>query len=139
MSMSLYVMLTAEHNPSSKDLNTAAITQQIPIEYTTNISLKKHNGYLPVKLQEFDTGVEVHTVPTSDAPLLLTKTDMTHEQGIIYQLRWSGDFKEGAAAFYTAITLSTHYKGIAFDPESGIKLDTEQLTQGAETFFNLRQ
>ena len=139
MSMSLYLILALGSGPTTPELNAAAIEYKVPIEYTAETDLSKHSGYLPVKLKGIETGVEIHVIPKSEVPSVLENTDITPESGVVYQFRWGGNFMEGATAFYTAVVLTEKYNGIAFDPESGMKIGIEQLNQGADIFFNMEE
>jgi hypothetical protein len=137
MSMGLYVVLALATAPSSDEINSAAKELNIPIEISA-AELTSHSGFLPVKVAGNDSGVQTFIYPATEAKGSIPENEKIDiSNSIVFEFRWGGNFKEAAAAFYTAQVLTMKYKGVAFDPESGIFLGPEQIAQGAEVFANL--
>ena len=124
--------------PSPEEINLGAKELNIPIEINTEADLGKHTGYLPIKVSGNESGVETYIYPASKIKDIIPENgDLDIDNSIVVQFRWGGSFKEAVAAFYTAQVLTVKYNGVAFDPESGMFLESQQLAQGAEAFAAL--
>ncbi|WP_016954316.1 hypothetical protein [Catenovulum agarivorans] len=130
MSMSLFVVLALEIEPNTNDLNAAAKELAYVVEYTPNVNLKKHSGFLPAKLESQDAGMETYSFAVSELPApfksLLPKQ---YSQGVVYQFKFGGNPIEAQTAFTTAIILSSKYNGITIEDQSGAILSPEQLAE----------
>jgi len=137
MSMGLYVVLALTKAPTSDDINAGAKELSVPIVISTT-GLSSYSGFLPMKVSGTDSGVEIDVYPAIEAADIIPKNgSLDIDSSIVFEFRWGGDFKEAAAAFYTAQVLTVKYNGIVYDPESGVFLDSEQVAYGAEVFDNL--
>jgi hypothetical protein len=138
MSMSLYVVLALKTMPSPEEINLDAKELNIPIEISVDADLSKHTGYLPINVSGNDSGVEVYVFPASELEDVIPQSEsIDFGNSIAVEFRWGGNFKEAIAAFYTAQVLTMKYNGVAFDPESGIFIESEQLAQGAAAFESM--
>ncbi|KMT67057.1 hypothetical protein [Catenovulum maritimum] len=138
MSMSLFVVLALEVEPNSNTLNLSAKEFGYNIEYSKNVELKRHTGFLPAVLDNQKTGVELYSFLADELPnqfKVLVPTD--YQQGFVYQLKFSGDAMEVKTAFTTAIILNTKYNGVAIEDQSGALLSVEQLTQSLAYFSSM--
>lgn len=136
MSMNLYVVLALTTAPSSSEINTHAQELSIPIEISAT-DLSKHSGFLPIKVSGNDSGVETYVYPASKAADDIPENEKINvSSSIVFEFRWGSNFKEAAAAFYMAQVLTAKYNGVAFEPQSGMFLESEQMAQGAEAFAN---
>jgi len=139
MSMSLFVVLALEVELNTNDLNKAAKEIGYAVEYTQNIELKKHSGFLPAKFESKDGGMETYFFSVSDLPVpFKSLLPEKYSQGYVYQFRFGGNPVEAQTAFTTAIIMSTKYNGITIEDQSGKILSTEQLVQALPYFTSMQ-
>ena len=132
------MVLALEVEPNTNEMNIAAKELGYRIEYTENIELKTHMGFLPAKIDKKDAGVEVYSYTVSDSPeTFKTKVPENLSQGYVYQLRFGGIPKESQTAFNTAIILITKYNGVTIDDQEGALLTPENLLEALSYFERL--
>jgi len=140
MSMYILVFLALDKKISTNDLNAATVKHNIPVAYSENIKLVEHKGFLPSKLNSSDSGVTSFADKCSKySEIVSNKAILSNPNCVAFELSWGSNFREGAVAFYTALALSEEYSAVAFDPQSNIVLDKNQLKLGAKTFANFPQ
>ena len=135
MSMSLFVVLALEIEPNTRELNQTANELGYLIEYSPNIELKKHSGFIPVTLDGQKAGVELYSYSTNELPeQFKTLLPNNYKQGVVYQFRFGGNPKEAQVAFTSAIIINTKYNGVAIEDQSGALLSVEQLAEALPYF-----
>jgi len=135
MSMSLFVVLALGEDLNTNDLNSIANELGYAIEYSKNIELNKHTGFLPAKLDTKDAGMETYYLAVSDLPKILrTRIPKELSNGDVYQLRFGGNPVEAQTAFTTAIILNTKYEGVTIEDQAGTILSIEQLLDALRYF-----
>jgi len=135
MSLSLFVVLALEVELNTNDLNLTAKELGYKIEYTKNIELKTHTGFLPVKLENQKSGAEFYSYPVSELnDVFKSKLPKEYSNGIVYQMSFGGNPIEAKTAFTSAILITTKYNGVAIDDQSGTLLTTEMLSQALPFF-----
>ena len=135
MSMSLFIILALESEPMTSDFNKVSKELSYNIEYSENIKLKEHSGFLPVVLNSKKSGIEVYSYPYSNLPEGLNNAaEISFGESLVYQLNFGGSPMEGATAFTTAAILCGTYDCVAIEGEGGGVLTLEQLKQGSEMF-----
>lgn len=138
MSMSLFVVLALEVEPNTNDLNTAAKELAYVVEYTPNINLKKHSGFLPAKLESKDAGMETYSFSVSELPEnFKSQLPKQYFLGYVYQFKFGGNPTEAQTAFTSAIIMSTKYNGITIEDQSGVVLSPEQLVEALPYFMGM--
>jgi len=140
MSMELFLFVAIESSLKTEDINLIAKKYEPIAVYEENIDLLSHTGFVSVRFGKLQTGVETYKLNYDDvAKYIPTNEDIDPNNTIVIQFRWGGDFKEGATALYTASILSAKYNGIAFDPMSGMYVNSTQLMEGYQAFLQYAQ
>ena len=135
MSMSLFVILALDIEPNTNELNTAAKELGYAVQYTQNVELKKHSGFLPAKFESKDSGMETYSFSVSELPdTFKSRVPVKYAQGYVYQLKFGGNPIEAQMVFTTAIIMSAKYNGITIEDQSGTLLSTEQLVEALPYF-----
>jgi hypothetical protein len=89
MSINLFVVLALEVEPNTNVLNAAAKETGYVVEYTQNIELKKHSGFLAAKFEYKDAGMEIYSFSVSDLPVpFKSQLPEKYSQGYVYQFRF---------------------------------------------------
>ncbi|MES9950910.1 MAG: hypothetical protein ABW118_18280 [Candidatus Thiodiazotropha sp.] len=130
MSMSLFVVLALGVEPNTNELNQFSKENGHNIEYTHNVVLNEHSGFLPAILNSQEAGMEIYSFSTSEFPEPFKSViPANYSEGVVYQLRYGGNPIEAQSAFTTAAILITKYNGVAIDDQSGNLMSPEQLIQ----------
>ena len=137
MSMTLYVIMSLSDVPNTDDLNEISKSLDVPVVYSENVDLKEHSGFLPAKLNGMDSGVETYVAPLSDFTDYFPSHDFSsYSEPVVVTFRWGGNMEEMIVALNSAYLLGYQKQAIAFEPQSGIYLDNEQVKEGAEAMAN---
>jgi len=83
-------------------------------------SLERHSGYLPMRFERQDTGVEFDLQGGREAIDELMRDGVEAGFDRAAALRWGGDLAEAAAAVCTAAALARLTGGTTFDPAAGV-------------------
>ncbi len=135
MSMVLLVIMALESSPDEKDLNSAAKSLNVPIEFMAKVNLKEQSGFLPVSLNGNETGYETYFGSFEEIKSHLSEnSEINFKHPVVYHFKFGGHAQEVAAAFYTAYILAEKYGAVAFDTEGGSYLSATQLKQAASAF-----
>ena len=136
MSMTLYVILTLSDVPNTTALNEKAARLKTPLEFSENIDLRTHSGFLPIKLGGEPSGVETYTSPYSEFTDYFPDFDISpYKEPVVITFRWGGDLNEMVVALNSAYLLSHDVVATVFEPQSGMFLTSEQVKKGADAMF----
>lgn len=136
MSMTLYVILTLSDVPNTTALNEKAARLKTPLEFSENIDLRTHSGFLPIKLGGEPSGVETYTSPYSEFTDYFPDFDISpYKEPVVITFRWGGDLNEMVVALNSAYLLSHDVVSTVFEPQSGMFLTSEQVKEGADAMF----
>lgn len=136
MSMTMYVILSVSDVPNTNSLNELSKHLTVPISYSENVDLKKHTGFLPVKLKGEDSGVETYMSPLSEFSDYFPSFDSSaYQEPVVITFRWGGDMNEMIVALNSAYLLGYEKRSTVFEPQSGMFLTNEQVKEGADAMF----
>jgi hypothetical protein len=138
MSIELLVVLAASKAPDWASWNQALFDAHVPASLARSVDLRRHTGFLPVRVQGRATGfyflVESASELTTQYPALAT---LPLSEPIVYSLSFGGHPEECAAAFLSAAVLVSRFQGVVFDPQAGAMLSLEQVNDGARQCLSL--
>lgn len=140
MSLSLFLIVALENNPTTNEMNEFAKSLNVEVQYENNINLKEHGGFIPATLRGNEAGCEFHYYSYEETPneyKNLAQTQKMIDKPVVYQLRFGGVAIEGATAFATAIIFANKYNAIVIEGEGGEIIPEQQLTQGLEAFIEM--
>lgn len=133
MSMTMYVILSLSDVPNTNSLNELSVQLNTPVQYLENVDLKKHTGFLPVKLKGEDSGVETFMSPLSEfSDYFPAFHSSAFIEPVVVTFRWGGDMNEMVVALNSAYLLGYQKNSATFEPQSGVFLSNEQVKEGAE-------
>ncbi|KTF12244.1 hypothetical protein, partial [Pseudoalteromonas sp. 10-33] len=91
MSMTMYVILTLSDVPNTNSLNELSKQLNAPVQYLENVDIKKHTGFLPVKLNGEESGVETYMSPLSEFTDYFPSFDSSgYDEPVVVTFRWGG-------------------------------------------------
>jgi hypothetical protein len=138
MSVELLVVLAASKAPDWSSWNQALWEAHVPASLARSVDLRRHEGFLPVRVQGRATGFYFLVESASDLamqyPALATVPLI---KPIVYSLSYGGRPEECAAAFLAASVLVSRFAGVVFDPQQGALLNLEQVNDGARQCLSL--
>ncbi|KTF09001.1 hypothetical protein [Pseudoalteromonas sp. H103] len=137
MSMTLYVILSLSDVPNTDSLNELSKKLNVPVYYSENVDFTKHTGFLPVKLNDEDSGVETYMSPLSEFSDYFPSFDSsTYQEPVVITFRWGGDMNEMIVALNSAYLIGCEKESIVFEPQGGTFLTNEQVKEGAVAMSN---
>ena len=133
MSLDLFVILAAAQAPDVDRWNKALAATRSPATLVEVNDLSTHTGFLPVLIDGQRTGFEFYRSESlSDLaahyPVL---SRLKVEKPVVYQLVYHGDFRECAAAFYSASVLVAKFGGTALESQGGVIMGASDLLNAA--------
>jgi hypothetical protein len=132
MSVELLVVLAASKAPNWASWNDALFAAHVPASFSRSVDLRRHTGFLPVRVQGRATGLYFLVESASDLSVQYPSLANTPLQDpIVYSLSYGGHSDECAAVFLSASVLVSRFDGVAFDPQQGALLSLEQVMDGA--------
>lgn len=138
MSVELLVVLAASKAPDWSSWNQALWEAHLPASLARSVDLRRHNGFLPVRVRGHATGFYFLVESASDLaqqyPALST---VALERPVVYSLSYGAHAEECAAAFLSASVLVSRFQGVVFDPQQGARLTLEQVNDGASQCLSL--
>jgi len=137
MTVELLIVLAAAKAPDWSSWNQALWEARAPASLARSVDLKRHTGFLPVRLSGRATGFYFQVESATDAAVLypmLAQLPLT--QPVVYSLTF-GRPEECAAAFLSATVLVSRFEGFAFDPQQNTLLSLEQVQAGAQQCLGL--
>ena len=133
MSMELLVFLALEKTPNVAAWNDALRETGVPVQISASVDLSKHSGFLPMKLGDENTGLYFLTEEYADLAAQIPELSrLPFEKIVVFSLGYGGDFKEGAAVFYSASALVAKFEGVAFDTQGGQFMTVAELLDAAK-------
>lgn len=134
MSMTMYVIMSISDVPNTNALNELSNQLNTPVQYSENVDLKEHTGFLPVKLKGNNSGVETYMSPLSEFSDYFPNFDSSsYKEPVVITFRWGGDLQEMVVALNSAYLLGYEKNSTVFEPQSGMFLTNEQIKEGADT------
>jgi hypothetical protein len=138
MSMELYVLFAMQDAPSLDDWKRALSEHSIPVSITEEVDLRTHSGFLPMRLEDTDTGLYFLVDDYSDLAAHFPQlTNVSIEDPVVYSLGFGGHQDEGAVVFYSAYALAVAFNGIAFESQGGTFVNAESLLEAAKLFHEM--
>jgi hypothetical protein len=138
VSLELLIVLASSKAPDWSSWNQALWDARAPASLAQSVDLRRHNGFLPVRVEGRATGFHFVAEPAVDLfPLYPAIASMPLENPVVYSLSFGGRPDECAAAFLSASVLVSRFDGIAFDPQQGAVLSLEQVNDGAKQCLTL--
>ena len=117
MSMELFVIGGLARNPTFELSQSELKASQSPAQFTQEVDLEEHTGFLPMKVQGRDTGFFLLRQSYSElAAYYPAVRELKQEESIVYSLGYGGDFYECASVFYLAAGVVALFDGKAFEP-----------------------
>jgi hypothetical protein len=138
MGVELLVVLAASKAPDWSSWNQALWEARLPASLARSVDLKRHTGFLPVRVAGHATGFYFQLESGSDVGVqypVLAAVPLVDP--VVYSLSYSGHPEECAAAFLSAAVLVARFDGIAFDPQQNALLTLEQVKDGAQQCLSM--
>jgi hypothetical protein len=134
VSMDLFVILAAAQAPDVDPWNRALAATQSPATLVEVKDLSTHSGFLPVVVAGQRTGFEFYRSESlSDLVAHYSVlSSLKVERPVVYQLTYHGDFRECAAAFYSASVLVSKFGGTALESQGGVLMGASDLFNAAK-------
>ena len=138
MAIELLVGLATSKAPDWPSWTQALFETHAPASLARSEDLKRFSGFLPVRVGGRSTGFYFLTESAVDLAVLYPPLQtLPLEEPIVYSLSYGPHPEECAAVFLTATVLVSKFDGFAFDPQQGITLSLEQVSDGARQCMNL--
>ena len=138
MSIELLVILAASKAPDWSSWNQALWDARAPASLARSVDLRRHSGFLPVRVAGRATGfyflVESAVDVAARYPAIATVPLINP---IVFSLSYGAHPGECAAAFLSASVLVSRFDGVAFDPQQGALLSLEQVDDAARQCLSL--
>ena len=116
----------------------ALVEQNLPLTIIAVAPLDTHFGFLPMRLENRDTGLHFLIEDYADlAEHFLSLRDISIEKPVVYSLSFGSDSNEGAVVLYSAFALTVEFNGIAFDPQRGAVVPPDALLETAKLFHEM--
>ena len=128
MSMDLYVFVDHDSTLTILEWQQAIDASHFPLRLDKNIDLRKLSGVLPVVLKNKKTGFYFLNTDVKELANHIPEVKKQRSTAA-YHFSFGGHFLEGASAYYMAAALVASFDGRAFDPQSGMWLDSKQLQE----------
>ncbi|HEY9549250.1 MAG TPA: hypothetical protein VIR45_07090 [Kiloniellaceae bacterium] len=133
--MELYVLFALRDAPNLDAWKVALAERNLPVSVTADIALETLSGFLPMQLENKDTGlyfvIDNYAELATQFPAL---KEIPIAEPVVYSLGYGGHLDEGAVAIYSAFALTAEFNGIAFDPQGGAIVPSEALLEAAKLF-----
>ena len=138
MSIELYVLFAMQDAPNLDEWKNALSERDIPVAITEQVDLNTHSGFLPMRLENEDTGlyflIEDYADLAANIPPL---KEISIEDPVVYSLGYGGKLDEGAAVFYSASALTAEFNGLAFEPQGGVFMNADTLLEAAKQLHQM--
>jgi len=138
MSIELLVVLAASKAPDWSSWNQALWEAHLPASLARSVDLRRHSGFLPVRVAGRATGFYFQRESASDlAALYPPLATVPLVEPVVYSLSFDARPEQCAAAYLSASVLVARFGGIAFDTRQGALLSLEQVDDGARQCLSL--
>ena len=138
MSMELFVLFAVGDAPNVQEWNDALSDRSIPVLISEQVDLSTHSGFLPMRLEDDDTGlyflIEDYGDLAANIPAL---SQIPIDDPVVYSLGFGGDIAEGAVVFYSASALTAEFNGIAFETQGGGFMKADDLLEAARQLHQM--
>lgn len=132
MAIELLIVLAGAKAPDWASWNQALWDAHAPASFSRSVDLRRHTGFLPVRVEGRATGFYFLTESANDAAVQYAPlATVPLADPIVYSLSYGGHPEECAAVFLSASVLVSRFEGVAFDPQQGAILSLEQVNEGA--------
>lgn len=140
MSMELFVLFAVGDAPDLLEWKEALSERNIPVSITEEIDLSTHSGFLPMRLEDEDTGlyflIEDFEGLAANIPHL---KEVSIDNPVVYSLGFGGHMAEGAVVFYSASALTAEFNGMAFETQGGVFMNADELLEAAKQLHRLAE
>lgn len=138
MSVELLVVLAASKAPDWSSWNQALWEAHAPASLARSVDLRRHTGFLPVRVEGRATGFYFLAEPASQLAIQYpVLTTLPLNNPVVYSLSYGARPEECAAVFLSASILVSRFDGVVFDPQQGALLSLEQVNDGARQCLSL--
>ncbi len=138
MSMELFVLFTVGDAPDLQEWKNALSERNIPVSITEEVDLSAHSGFLPMRLEDEDTGLYFLIEDFNDlAANIPPLKEVSIEDPVVYSLGFGGHMAEGAVVFYSATALIAEFNGVAFETQGGVFMNADELLEAAKQLHQL--
>ena len=138
MSMELFVLCAVGDAPDLQEWKEALSEQNIPVTITEEVDLNTHSGFLPMRLENEDTGLYFLIEDFADlAANIPPLRKVSIDDPVVYSLGFGGHMAEGAVVFYSASALTAKFNGMAFETQGGVFMNAEELLEAAKQLHQL--
>ena len=138
MPVELLVVLATSKAPDWPSWNQALWDARAPASLARSVDLRRHNGFLPVRVKGRATGFYFLVESASDLAVQYPAlASLPLPKPIVYSLSYGAHPEECAAAFLSASVLVSRFDGVVYDPQQGLMLSLEQVNDGARQCLGL--
>ena len=137
MAIELLVVLAGSKAPDWSSWNQALWDAHVPASLARSVDLRRHTGFLPVRVEGRSTGFYFLTETAADLAQYPQLASVPLTDPIAYSLSYGGHPEECAAVFLSASVLVAKFNGVAFDPQQGAILSLDQVNDGARQCLGL--
>ncbi len=138
MSMEVLVLFAIQNAPNLEEWKSALAAREIPISITEQVDISTHSGFLPMRLEDEESGlhflIDDYADLAANIPLL---KDVSLENPVVYSLGYGGRLDEAVVALYSAYALTVEFNGLAFDPQTGAFIDPGELLAVAKQIHKM--
>jgi len=138
MSMELYLLFAMQDAPDCDAWSRALSERNLPVSITAGADLKTLSGFLPMRLESKDTGlnflIENYADLAAQFPAL---KGIPVEDPVVYSLGFGARMDEAAVVFYSAYALSVAFNGTALEPQGGTVMSPDSLLEAAKALHDM--
>jgi hypothetical protein len=137
MAIELLVILAGGKAPDWSSWNQALWDARLPASLARSVDLRRHTGFLPVRVEGRATGFYFLMETAADLVQYPQLATVPLKDPIAYSLSYGAHPEECAAVFLSASVLVAKFNGVAFDPQQGAILSLDQVNDGARQCLGL--
>lgn len=138
MSMEIFVIFAVGDAPDIQEWKSALSERCIPVSISEEVDLSAHSGFLPMRLEDEDTGLYFLLEDFEDlAASIPSLKQVSIDNPVVYSLGFGGNVAEGAAVFYSASALTAEFNGMAFETQGGVFMNADELLEGAKQLHQM--
>jgi hypothetical protein len=138
MSMELLVFFAVGDAPDLQAWKSALSDRNIPVSITEEVDLGTHSGFLPMRLENEDTGLYFLIEDFEDVAANIPPVqEVSIEDPVVYSLGFGGHMAEGAVVFYSAAVLTAAFNGMAFETQGGVFMNSDELLEAGKQFHQM--
>lgn len=138
MSMEIFVIFSVGDAPDIQEWKSALSERSIPVSISEGVDLSAHSGFLPMRLEDEDTGLYFLLEDFEDlAASIPSLKQVSIDNPVVYSLGFGGNVAEGAVVFYSASALTAEFNGMAFETQGGVFMNADELLEGAKQLHQM--